>query len=206
MLLLSCVLAAAARAARLLEDPSVAQPFVQPLCDALEALRRPPAPPAPVLSHQELLESQLRQDVDNQYWCPESSDFYLEAEQIRALLLEVIRRAAHDWVLYRTSSRLDQKELASDAFTWLFKEKPGHPSWKIRHKEKRDLTSFLNICELLDLDPGYAREKIQLLTPRAIKMAGRPAEHRRRKDGCEYAYYSEYNVSDTISLEQLETG
>jgi hypothetical protein len=65
------------------------------------------------------------------------------------------------------------------------------------------LTSFLSVCEQLDLDPEYVREKIQLLTPRSIKMAGRPPERRKRREGYESSYYCEHSV-ELVPLEALD--
>jgi len=155
-----------------------------------------------VPSQEELAEEQDAA-VDESSWGPEPLDAAYEAEHARALLLELIRRAAHDWVLYRSSSRLEQLELANNAYTWLFEEKPGHPWWIQREQEGMQLTSFLCACEQLDLDPDYVREKVKLFTPRAIKMAGRPAERRKKQDGCDNSYYSEYSV-EMVSLESLE--
>ena len=137
-------------------------------------------------------------------WDPEPVEFYIEAERARALLLEVIRRASHDWVLYRTSKRLTQKEVAQSAFIWLFEEKPGHPWYRERDADEREITSFLGICSLLDLDPDYVRKRVKQLTPQQIKTAGRPAERRYKKNGCETVHYQEYSVVDTISLDELE--
>jgi hypothetical protein len=136
-------------------------------------------------------------------WDPDPAEVAIEAENVRALLLETIRRASHDWVLYRGSTRLQQRELAHDAYVWLFEEKPGHPNWELRKQEGKQLMAFLNICDILDLDPGYVRETAKRLTPRHIKMAGRPAEKRRRQDGYDSVYYSEHSV-ETVSLESLE--
>lgn len=127
----------------------------------------------------------------------------MEASRARALLLELIRRAAHDWVLYRTSRRMEKRELAQSAYTWLFEEKAGHPWAIMRKSEGRHLTGFLSICSLLDLDPDYVRERVRQMTPQGIKMAGRPAEHRRRHGGQEAEYYVEHSV-ELVSLEEIE--
>lgn len=126
-------------------------------------------------------------------WDPEPIDVVIAAEQVRTLLTDVIRRAAHDWVLYRTSSRMDQRELAHDAYVWLFEEDESHPNWALRRKEGRELTSFLAICEIIDVDPDFAREQIRRLTVRDVKMAGRPAE-RRHRQSLDTTYYVEHEV------------
>jgi hypothetical protein len=111
-------------------------------------------------------------------WEPAGADVFIEASKCRALLLEVIRRAAHDWVLYR-STRRPERVYARSAYVWLFEEKPGHPWWELRQKEGEPLLAFLNICEMLDLDPEYVRARIRKMTIRDIMTAGRPAENRR---------------------------
>ena len=98
----------------------------------------------------------------------------------KTLLLEVIRRAAYDWILYRSSTRLPQKQLAEQSYEWLFLEKPGHPSWSLRIREDRESTSFIAVCEQLDLDPDTARGHIRKLTPQHVMSVGRPASYRVR--------------------------
>lgn len=105
-----------------------------------------------------------------------------QASGARSLLLEIIRRAAFDWVLYRTSRRLDQKFLAEDAYTWIFLEDENHPNWKIRKAEGKLLTSFLNICEQLDVDAERLRKYIRHLTPNRVMSSGRPPENSRPGD------------------------
>jgi hypothetical protein len=103
-----------------------------------------------------------------------------EINGCKTLLLELIRRAAYDWILYRSSSRLLQKQLAEQAHEWLFLEMPGHPSWSVRERDGRTHTSFFAVCESLDLDPETARSHIRRLTPKHVMSVGRPAEYRRR--------------------------
>jgi hypothetical protein len=103
-----------------------------------------------------------------------------EINGCKTLLLELIRRAAYDWILYRSSTRLLQKQLAEQAYEWLFLEMPGHPSWVVRENEGRAHTSFFAVCDSLDLDPDTARSHIRRLTPRHVMSVGRPAEYRRR--------------------------
>jgi hypothetical protein len=115
---------------------------------------------------------------------PGTHEAYVQSLQnaygTRALLLEIIRRAASDWVLYRTSRRMKRKELAEEAYTWLFLEKPGHPDWELRKREDKEGTSFLFICDALDLNPEQLRMHIRKLTPHNVMNVGRPAEYRRR--------------------------
>jgi hypothetical protein len=98
----------------------------------------------------------------------------------KALLLEIIRRASYDWVLYRTSRRMMQRVLADQAYKWLFLEGPGTADWEHRRRDGKDVTSFVSICEGLDLDPDIVRKHIKRLTPKNVTSIGRPAEYRRR--------------------------
>ena len=103
-----------------------------------------------------------------------------EINGCKTLLLETIRRAAYDWVLYRTSRRMAQRVLAETAYRWLFTEKPGTPDWQERQREGKHITSFESICESLDLDSDTVRKHIQRLTAKNVMSVGRPAEYRRR--------------------------
>ncbi len=98
----------------------------------------------------------------------------------KALLLEIVLRAAHDWVLYKGHARTMYREWANDAFTWIFEEGPAHPRWKERRASGKLLTSFIAICEVLDYDPDVIRRYIRTLTPQRIMSMGRPSEYRRR--------------------------
>lgn len=98
----------------------------------------------------------------------------------KALLLEIILRAASDWVLYKTHARTMYREWANDAFVWIFEEDEQHPRWKERRAAGKILTSFVAICEALDYDPDIIRRYIRTLTPQRIMSMGRPAEYRRR--------------------------
>ena len=109
------------------------------------------------------------------------SDPLLEAGSCRALLLEIVRRAAYDWVLYRTSSKLVKRLLAENAFHWLFVEAPDTPAWNQRTQTGKELTSFEAVCDAVGVDPDRVRRRIKLLTERDIMGAGRPAERRKHK-------------------------
>lgn len=115
----------------------------------------------------------------------------LEASACRALLLEIVRRAAFDWVLYRSSSKLINKQLAEGAYHWLFIEEPDSATWAIRRSSGKEITGFVAICELLDLDPDKVRERIRLLTKKQIMNAGRPAERRKHKNVSEDALHTD---------------
>lgn len=96
-----------------------------------------------------------------------------EARGAETLLLEIIRRAAYDWVLYKTSVKTDHQNLAQEAFTWLFVEDEQHSSWALRVRDGRILTSFVGICRALGMDPDRIREHIMRLTPNKVMAAGR---------------------------------
>ena len=162
-------------------------------------------------------------------WEPSSPQ---EASRCRALLLEVLRRAAHDWVLYRQSSRLHNKECAQDAYVWLFEEHTGHPAGKHRATAifefedgdvvgVRNITSFLGICEALELDPDTVRDRVRQMNVQTIISAGRPAETRRVKrnevsgieevslsvdvniDPNDYQYESQYEAYGNVNTPEM---
>jgi hypothetical protein len=98
----------------------------------------------------------------------------------KTLLLELVRRAAFDWILYRGSRRLMQKLLADGAYRWLFLEHPGTADWEERQREGKAGTAFEEICEALDLDADSVREHIKKLTPKHVTNVGRPSSYRKR--------------------------
>lgn len=99
----------------------------------------------------------------------------------RALLLDIVRRAIHDFVLYRDHKSLDKREIADHARIYLFEEGPGHEWWKIRQGTPLECLSLIAICETLD----YSVEKIRTMalrtTPQQVLSSGRPPERRRRQ-------------------------
>lgn len=101
-----------------------------------------------------------------------------EAEGCRQILLEMLNRATHDWVLYRESPVPLQRRRAEDAEVWLFLEGPGHPNWKLRKAEGKELTSFLSVCEFLGLEPSAVRARVRTLTPDTLQYAGRMGDPR----------------------------
>lgn len=151
---------------RALPAPPKAKPLLAKLRGRVGKIP-PPTPPSPALASlarvpDDPLGEQARQ-----------------AMGARSLLLEIIRRAAFDWVRYRNSRRMDHKLLAEDAFTWIFLEDENHPHWKIRAKEGKELTSFLSICEQLDIDAERLRKHVRLLTLERVMSSGRPPENSR---------------------------
>ena len=102
-----------------------------------------------------------------------------EAFGCRVLLMEIIRRAVYDWVLYRNNRRFNNRKFAHDAFVWLFLEEPGHPSWRLREKEGHNFFSFIVICEVLGLDVAQVRQSLRKITPQDVQNIGRPPIRRR---------------------------
>jgi hypothetical protein len=143
----------------------------------------------------------IRQPVREQTaWDPETHIERIEASRYRALLLEVVKRAIHDWVLYRGHTALDMRELAESAYIWLFEEEPGHAWYKMREREGHTIVSFVVICEICDLDPSYVRERARNTTVKQIMTAGRPAERRCPKREVSY----EEHAVETVSIDSLE--
>lgn len=105
-------------------------------------------------------------------------DPFRQAGCCRALLLEIIRRAAYDWVLYRLSSDLANKRLAEDAFEWLFVEDAASKASRERAFSGKSITSLLSICEQLDMAPEKVRARVRKLTIKDVMSVGRPAEKR----------------------------
>jgi len=129
-------------------------------------------------------------------------EFLQQAEGARALLLEIIRRAAYDWVLYRSSSRIDQKQLAEDAYIWLFVEDQNHPHWLIRVREGKQMTALLAICQELDLEVDIVRKHVRALTPHKVMSSGRPPENSRSSDySVRVAVHADVPGDDDISLD-----
>lgn len=119
-------------------------------------------------------------EVIESAWDPYSARSRIESSRCKALLLEIVKRAIHDWILYRGHSEITKATYAHDAYYWLFVEDEQHPSFKERIKNKSTITSFVVICELTDLQPKSLREHIKTLKVSDIMGTGRPVEHRRR--------------------------
>ncbi|MHA2065370.1 MAG: hypothetical protein ACXABY_13425 [Candidatus Thorarchaeota archaeon] len=89
------------------------------------------------------------------------------------MLVEIVRRAAYDWVLYKDSKDRINKSYADEAYEWLFVEEEGDEVWEERVATGTVSTSFLSICDALDLNPDMIRKGITLLTSHRIKTLGR---------------------------------
>jgi hypothetical protein len=141
-------------------------------------LMQPPVVPRP---KPEVVEKAIDELVEEIYVRPQDPALVTqEINGCKVLLLEVIRRAAYDWVLYRTSRRMLHKKLAEDAYLWLFVEEPGHPNFEERTRVGKHITSFTAICSELDLDANTVRTYVRRLTVKNVMSVGRPAEYRRR--------------------------
>jgi hypothetical protein len=171
------VLAAAQRAHPELEVPSDLGPRLARIAfRSLDLALPAPAPPRPKRLKVKASNNKHPVQVVSSWSRP--SDPFMEASCCRALLLEIIRRAAYDWVLYRLSSDMANKKVAEDAYYWLFKEQPGTKAWRERQDSGKHLTAFLSICDSLDLDPGMVRSTVKRLTVKNVMSVGRPAERR----------------------------
>jgi hypothetical protein len=106
-------------------------------------------------------------------------------------LVEIIRRASHDWVLYREDDRSALRGLAMDAHAWLFQEGPGHVTWEERRDKGELGMSFLGICESLGLDPHAIRAGIRSLTPHRIRTLGRIPINRSRRGSIQDSLFGE---------------
>jgi hypothetical protein len=204
---------AATWAASLLKELGEPQPDrVKPFLGAVSAQLRALSPlPVPELKAppETLLEPSAwdpedrplsAEELDETIMCtPETID----GSQVRALMYELIRRAAHDWVLYRTSTRLELRDLAHDAYIWLFEEEPDQPIWEVRKRDGKLLTSLYCICEVLELDVEFVREHVRQMTPKKIKTAGRPPE-RRKKQAEDVSYYNEHAIFTSYEVADEE--
>ncbi len=116
-----------------------------------------------------------------------------DAQACHRLMLEIVRRAAFDWVCLGNKDD-ERAETWADANTWLFEEGPGHPWWETRQGEGTGHLSFLAICEYLALDVERMRTKIRNMTEADVIAVGRPIEHRDRTG---------LNVEDYAYVEHL---
>jgi len=68
----------------------------------------------------------------------------------------------------------------------------------------RVLTSFLSICDSLDLDPETVRERVRKMDVQTIIASGRPAETRRVKGGGSggYSTVEDHDLSVSVDIEE----
>lgn len=170
---------------------------IEMLAESVRPTKPPSIPPSPLIEKA----AAPPESVQLNDWDPETHDAFMDASQCRALLLEVIRRSAHDWVLYR-NTRKPERVYAMEAYIWLFEEKPGHPWWELRQLEGEPFLSFLNVCEVLDLDPDVVRARVREMTIRDITGTGRPAERRRLHK--EYPGVEDFEFPTELDISALE--
>ncbi len=89
-----------------------------------------------------------------------TSDLVTEYDQVYSgrptpwfirLWAAVVRRAAVDYVLYRNHEKTKLRKLGADAEAWIFSG------------EEDTLSSFVSVCDILDLEPDLVKTKIKNL-------------------------------------------
>jgi len=86
-----------------------------------------------------------------------------EGQGERLLLASILRRACFDIALYKGAQDLRRRKIWLEAHQWMFTD-----DQMAVHPDDR-FTSFLNICTLLDQDPGTIRRKTMKLTRKDVK-------------------------------------
>ena len=87
-----------------------------------------------------------------------------QASSLKLLLASVIRRAAFDIALYKNDKKLVNRRLAIQASQWMFDDR------EIMEQHPRDrYTSFRSICEILDQDPKWIRDRTLVLRSTDVK-------------------------------------
>jgi hypothetical protein len=84
------------------------------------------------------------------------------------LLASIIRRAAFDIALYKDDRKLINRRIAIQASQWMFDDRDV-----LEHHPLDRFTSFKNICELLDQDPNWIRERAMKLRKKDVKKFDR---------------------------------
>lgn len=184
-----------------LEAPSPQRKPRAPRARASKGVR---AKPNKTKELEEFVEKLSHWDPDS-YLMAYAPDQQSEAASCRALLLEVIRRASYDWVLYRMSAKLPSKQLAESAYHWLFVEDEKSKQWAQRERNGKGMMSFLTICETLDLEPANVRKRVRELTSKDIMGAGRPAEHRKKPKNSDEATSSDEHSVYAIDVDSIPT-
>lgn len=188
---------------------------VSPRLARLPRVPRPKALAKPARRQQEVEEEEPAQSA----WDPEP---VYEASRCKAFLMEIIRRAASDWVQYRNSRRMELRALAEQAYTWLFEEEPGHAAWRDRERAlfkiedeetgqptievgTRRITSFLAICEACSLDPEVVRERARGMTIEQATRTGRRIERRVVRSEYEVGATESHGLVVDIDLDALDS-
>jgi hypothetical protein len=84
----------------------------------------------------------------------------------RLLLAAILQRAVLDAVL---NAKADRR----DAVRWRIGQQARH--W-IFSDNRVDFTSFLNVCEILELDPGWVRGQVLRADPKTMRKHARGAD------------------------------
>lgn len=211
-----------------LGPPSGEVRIFEDVIEELRGLYQPPRPrkprpkSAPQLPKPRVIKKPPRVEEDEDLapsaWDPEP---VYEASRCQAFLMEIIRRAAHDYVLYRQARKMELKALAEQAYTWLFEEEPGHPAWKDRERAlfkiedeetgqpaievgTRRLTSFLSICEACNLDPEAVRDRAREMTVEQVTRTGRRIERRSTKSSDDSMSMETHSIVADIDIYALE--
>jgi len=71
----------------------------------------------------------------------------------RLLLTAILHRAVLDAVVDRESKHTERRRISEEARRWIFTD------------TSTGFTSFANICEILELDPGWVRNKVERMDP-----------------------------------------
>jgi hypothetical protein len=74
----------------------------------------------------------------------------------RLLLAAILHRAVLDAVVDSESKQTERRRISEEARRWIFSD------------QGTGFTSFVNICEVLELDPGWVRNKVKRLDPSEI--------------------------------------
>jgi len=87
---------------------------------------------------------------------------------VKVLLAAIIRRAAFDIALYKNDKKLVNRRLAIQASQWMFDDR------EIMEQHPLDrFTSFRSICEILDQDPDWIRDRTMKLRSSDVKKFDR---------------------------------
>lgn len=96
-----------------------------------------------------------------------------EHECFRLLWIKVILRAAYDWVLYRNSKSHIYKNIAEDAYRWIFDPPKERKKIVVGKTEvivhTQEFNSLENICDAINLDVDSVRRFSKRLTRDMVK-------------------------------------
>ena len=79
----------------------------------------------------------------------------------RMLLAAILHRGALDAILYMNSWEPEKRRIGEAAKRWIFSD------------DRSSFTSFCNICDVLNLDPGWVRNRVMRLS-----VEGLPGDQR----------------------------